>query len=69
MALVMGASMALIMLGFMWSMYDRPRRKLAIVAASIAVFAASLWLVRSQATVDDVSWMKALITDLESRQR
>jgi len=69
MALVMGASMALIMLGFMWSKYDRPRRNLAIVAGSITVFAASLWLVRSQATLDDVSWMKALITDLESRQR
>ena len=25
------------------------------------VFAVSLWLVRSQATIDDVSWMKAMI--------
>lgn len=61
MALVMGATMALIMLGFMWSMYDQPRRNVAIVVGSIAVFVASLWLVRSQATVDDVSWMKAMI--------
>ena len=27
----------------------------------MVVFAGSLWLVRSQATVDDVSWMKAMI--------
>ncbi len=28
---------------------------------SIAVFALALWLVRSQATVGDVAWMKAMI--------
>jgi uncharacterized protein (DUF305 family) len=61
MALVMGATMAIIMLGFMWSMYARPGLNLAIVAASTLVFAVSLWLVRSQATVDDVSYMRAMI--------
>ncbi|HEU4602333.1 MAG TPA: DUF305 domain-containing protein [Steroidobacteraceae bacterium] len=61
MALIMGATMALIMLGFMWSMYKNQGRNLAIVAGSIVVFAAALWLVRSQATVDDVSYMKAMI--------
>jgi uncharacterized protein (DUF305 family) len=25
------------------------------------IFAVSLWLVRSQATIDDVSWMRAMI--------
>jgi uncharacterized protein (DUF305 family) len=49
------------MLGFMWDMYQSKRANLAIVVASIAVFAASLWLVRSQRTVDDVSYMKAMI--------
>lgn len=61
MALVMGATMAVIMLGFMWSMYARTGLNLAIVAASALVFAVSLWLVRSQATVDDVSYMRAMI--------
>ena len=32
-----------------------------IVAASLAVFSGALWLVRSQATVEDISWMKAMI--------
>jgi Uncharacterized protein conserved in bacteria len=61
MALVMGAVMAVLMLGFMWSMYSNLRINLAIVAGSVVVFAVSLWLVRSQATVDDVSYMKAMI--------
>ena len=31
------------------------------MAISVAVFAGALWLVRSQQTVEDVSWMKAMI--------
>lgn len=61
MAIVMGVTMAVIMLGFMWSMYQNRRANLAIVAGSVVVFAAALWLVRSQETVDDVSYMKAMI--------
>ena len=61
MALLMGAVMAIIMLLFMWKMYDRPPVKLAIVGGSVAVFALSLWLVRSQETVGDVNYMKAMI--------
>src|SRR3546814_6528010 len=57
----MGAAMAIVMLGFMWSMYKDRRKNAAIIAASILVFAVSLWLVRSQQTVDDVSYMKAMI--------
>ncbi len=61
MALVMGSSMAVVMLGFMWSMYRGTRTKLAILAGAGVVFALSLWLVRSQQTVSDVSYMKAMI--------
>ena len=61
MAVVMGATMAIIMLGFMWSMYKSVRANLVVVAVSIAVFAGALWLVRSQETVGDVSYMKAMI--------
>lgn len=61
MALIMGATMAAVMMGFMWSMYPRKRVNVAILVASAVVFALSLWLVRSQATVDDVSYMRAMI--------
>lgn len=61
MALVMGATMAVIMLGYMWGMSSNRRVNAGILAASAVVFAAALWLVRSQATVDDLSWMKAMI--------
>jgi uncharacterized protein (DUF305 family) len=61
MALLMGAVMAIVMLGFMWTMYENKRANVAILIASVAVFAISLWLVRSQETVSDVSYMKAMI--------
>lgn len=61
MAVVMGATMAAIMLGFMFDMYPSRRANLGIVAGSAIAFALALWLVRSQETVDDVSYMKAMI--------
>lgn len=61
MAFVMGGAMAVIMLGFMLNMYKNRRVNIGIFAGSVAVFALSLWLVRSQATVGDVAWMKAMI--------
>ncbi len=61
MALVMGAAMSLVMLGFMRGMYPSTRMNAGIAAASLVVLAVALWLVRSQATVDDVSYMKAMI--------
>lgn len=61
MALLMGAVMAVIMLGFMWGMYKNRAANMAILLASAVVFIGSLWLVRSQQTVGDVSYMKAMI--------
>jgi uncharacterized protein (DUF305 family) len=61
MALLMGATMAFIMLAFMRGMYTHRRANAGIFAGSIAVFALALWLVRSQATVDDAAWMRAMI--------
>ena len=61
MALVMGATMAVIMLAFMLKMHPSRRANLGIFAGSVAVFALALWLVRSQRTVDEVSWMRAMI--------
>ena len=61
MAIVMGAVMAAIMLWFMRKMYPRQGVNIAIFALAAIVFAGSLWLVRSQATVGDVAYMKAMI--------
>jgi hypothetical protein len=76
MALVMGSTMAVLMLGFMLRMYPKAGLNLAIFAGAGAVSAISLWLVRSQATVDDeiiasqereIAEMKALVGELEAR--
>ncbi|MEE4119814.1 MAG: DUF305 domain-containing protein [Paracoccaceae bacterium] len=61
MALLMGAAMAVIMLSFMWSMYRNRAVNLVIYGLAALVFAASLWLVRSQTTVGDVAYMRAMI--------
>ena len=61
MALFMGAAMAIIMLAFMLGMYSDRRTNAAIFAGSAAVLAGALFLARSQETVDDVAWMKAMI--------
>ncbi|GGO33240.1 DUF305 domain-containing protein [Deinococcus humi] len=61
MAIYMGAVMAVIMLGYMLNMYKDSRVNLGIFLGSLVVFAGSLWLLRSQATVGDVAYMKAMI--------
>lgn len=61
MALVMGAVMAIVMIGFMWGMYPNRHANLAIAVGSVVVFAGALSLVRSQQTVGDVAYMKAMI--------
>ncbi|CTQ48549.1 DUF305 domain-containing protein [Jannaschia donghaensis] len=61
MALYMGAVMAIVMLAFMLGMYRNRTANIAIFAGAAVVFAASLWLVRSQETVGDIAWMKAMI--------
>ncbi|MGR3438073.1 DUF6692 family protein [Salipiger abyssi] len=61
MALVMGAVMAFVMLAFMLGMYKNRTANIAIFIGSIAVFAGALWLVRSQVTVQDRSYMSAMI--------
>ena len=61
MTFVMGAVMAVVMLSFMLGMYRNRAANIAIYAGSALVFAVSLWLVRSQETVQDVAWMRAMI--------
>lgn len=61
MTLIMGAAMAVIMLTYMRGMYHDTRINLAIYAGSVLVFTAALFLVRSQETVQDTSYMNAMI--------
>jgi hypothetical protein len=61
MTFIMGAAMAVIMLSFMLGMYKSRRVNTAIFAGSAIVFALALVLVRSQATVEDRSYMRAMI--------
>ncbi|MCR4522967.1 DUF305 domain-containing protein [Bosea sp. 47.2.35] len=61
MALVMGASMAVVMLGFMTSMYRNRTANIAILVGAAILFAGALWAVRSQRTVGDVAYLKAMI--------
>jgi hypothetical protein len=61
MAIMMGATMAVIMLAYMLGMYSNKALNIAIVGGAIIVFAVSLWLVRSQFTVSRTSYMRAMI--------
>ena len=61
MALMMGATMAVIMLAYMLGMYSSTRLNVFIFVAAIVVFALTLWLVRSQVTVSGPSYMRAMI--------
>jgi magnesium-transporting ATPase (P-type) len=61
MTFLMGAAMAVIMLSFMRGMYHNTRVNLAIYLGSLLVFVIALFLVRSQITVQDPSYMRAMI--------
>lgn len=61
MALFMGAWMAVVMLLFMWKMYENKKVNYAILGTAVLVFSLGLYLERSQTTVQDVNYMKAMI--------
>ena len=61
MALYMGAGMAIIMLAYMLGMYRNRALNIAIVVIAALLFGASVYLVRSQRTIDDLAWMRAMI--------
>ena len=61
MAVFMGAAMAIVMLAWMLNMYRDRRTNIIILGSAVVLFAAGLLLARSQRTVNDVSWMKAMI--------
>ncbi|MFP4105818.1 MAG: PQQ-dependent sugar dehydrogenase [Phycisphaerae bacterium] len=61
MTLTMTAMMSVVMLTFMLPMLKNRLANIGIYAASVLLFAVALWLVRSQETVQDISYMKAMI--------
>ncbi|KIX18584.1 DUF305 domain-containing protein [Paracoccus sp. 228] len=60
-ALYMGGGMAIVMLVAMWGMFANCRANVAVLAGAVVVLGLGVAMVRSQATVDQVSWMKAMI--------
>ena len=60
-SLVMGCVMTLVMLGFMWSMYEGRRTKIAVVSIVALLGALLLYVNRSQALVGDTTFMSAMI--------
>lgn len=61
MTVVMGASIAAIMLTFMLGGYTNRRINTAIYVGGALVLAGALVLVRTQATVEDASYMRTMI--------
>lgn len=61
MALLMGSAMAIIMIAFMWQMYEEPRVNAGIVIGGVALASIALWLSRSQYFVDDQDYMGSMI--------
>lgn len=61
MSLLMIAPMAIVMMGFMWGMYENKKLNIAILLGSATIFVVVLCLLRSQTPIRDVAWMKAMI--------
>ena len=61
MSILMGSIMAVVMLLFMLAKYPSKKINGLIVIVSVGLFSGALYLVRSQTTIDDVAWMKAMI--------
>ena len=61
MALYMGAAMAVVMLVFMLGMYTDKTKNAWVLGISAVLFALGVFLVRSQVTVSDQAWQRAMI--------
>ncbi len=61
MALVMGGAMTVVLTAFMFRVYGSTAVNLVVLAAGAIVFGGSLYLVRSQDTIDQVDWMREMI--------
>ena len=61
MAMIMGGVMTAVMMLFMWGMYPNRKANWGVMGVAAALFLAGLGLARTQATVDQVDYMKAMI--------
>lgn len=61
MAVTMGGTMGLVMLAWMLGMYKNTKGNIAVVAGSVLLIGGGITLDRSQASVDDVDFMTAMI--------
>lgn len=60
-ALLMGSVMAVIMLAFMWSMYEGKGVKIGILAGAALLGAVLFFVNRAQSLIDDTRFMKSMI--------
>ena len=60
-ALVMGSVMTVVMLGFMWSMYEGTGIKIGVMAGAAVLSIALVYVNRSQSLIDDTRFMKSMI--------
>jgi uncharacterized protein (DUF305 family) len=61
MAMIMGGIMTAVMMLFMWKMYPNRGANMGVLFLAAVLFLAGLGLVRSQATIGDVAYMRAMI--------
>lgn len=60
-SVVMGCVMTIVMLSFMWSMYQGTRIKIAVLGAAIIGTIVLLFINRNQTVIGDVAFMKSMI--------
>lgn len=61
MTFLMGSTMAVVMLAFMWGMYRNWKANVGIIVGAALLFGLGLFLVRTETTVQDRSYMSAMI--------
>lgn len=61
MAVMMGAAMMGIMLGYMFSMYKNKKANAAIIVGALVILASAIWLMRNQAMIGDIEYMQGMI--------
>ncbi|MCB9256783.1 MAG: DUF305 domain-containing protein [Chitinophagales bacterium] len=61
MAILMICPMTIIMLLFMWKMYENKKLNVAIMGFATLLFFSTLFALRNQSFINDISYMKAMI--------
>ena len=60
-AMAMGAVMSVVMLGFMWSMYEGKGIKIAVLIGALLLAVVLVSVNRAQSLIDDTRFMKSMI--------